>query len=241
MSTEVIVHEPQPQQLTSYVPQDPEEALVFATKVANMMDRVVRAQGLYSRIGDKDYLKVEGWQVMGGFYNLSCRELYVEEMSDGSYKAIVELFEVHSGRQLSVGSAICGMDEIWGKRPAFARRSMAITRACGKAYRMSNKSWIPSLKGYACTAEEEMPEEMKQAKPIKAKAEKRNLVAEVKEVTKPVEKVYDGNPEMAELIKTSLIARKVPEEFWAAIDSNMMGKPGYKLPDVINTVRGLAQ
>jgi hypothetical protein len=54
------------------------------------------------------------------------------------------------------------MDEIdrtgkqtWGSRPKYARRSMAVTRATGKAFRISF-SWIMSLAGYATTPAEEM-------------------------------------------------------------------------------------
>ena len=49
----------------------------------------------------------------------------------------------------------CGRDEPdWMKRPAFQRRSMAVTRATGKAARLAF-SWIMVLAGFqACPAEE---------------------------------------------------------------------------------------
>ena len=53
-------------------------------------------------------------------------------------------------------SALCGMDEPkWASKPDYARRSMAVTRATGKAYRLGF-SWIMELAGYASTPAEEM-------------------------------------------------------------------------------------
>jgi hypothetical protein len=49
------------------------------------------------------------------------------------------------------------MDEnLWAKRPTYARRSMAITRATGKAFRLGF-SWVITLAGYNPTPAEEMP------------------------------------------------------------------------------------
>jgi hypothetical protein len=50
------------------------------------------------------------------------------------------------------------MDEpTWAKRPGYARRSMAVTRATGKAFRLGF-SWIMTLAGYEVTPAEEMPQ-----------------------------------------------------------------------------------
>jgi hypothetical protein len=52
------------------------------------------------------------------------------------------------------------MDErTWSQRDAYARRSMAITRATGKAFRLGF-SWIMTLAGYEPTPWEEMPAEI---------------------------------------------------------------------------------
>jgi hypothetical protein len=60
------------------------------------------------------------------------------------------------------GTAVVGMDEkdrdgklTWGARPEYARRSMAVTRAAGKAYRLT-LAWIMALAGFESTPAEEM-------------------------------------------------------------------------------------
>jgi len=81
------------------------------------------------------------------------------------YTAIVELVRITDQAVISRASAECGAaDEydrngnlLWSKRPRYARRSMAQTRATGKACRMSF-SWIMKLAGYEPTPAEEMPD-----------------------------------------------------------------------------------
>ena len=59
----------------------------------------------------------------------------------------------------------CGSDDeldrygkpVWSTRPRYARRSMAQTRATGKACRLAF-SWIMALAGYEPTPAEEMPD-----------------------------------------------------------------------------------
>ena len=85
------------------------------------------------------------------------RSYSVVRLDDGSYEAVVELIRVTDGAIIGRASALCGMDETWGTRQEFARRSMAITRATGKAYRLGF-SWIMTLTGYEATPAEEMTE-----------------------------------------------------------------------------------
>jgi len=75
-------------------------------------------------------------------------------------EATVELIRASDGAIIGRGSAICGMDEsTWASRPRYARRSMAITRATGKAFRLGY-SWIITLAGYAPTPAEEMTDDV---------------------------------------------------------------------------------
>lgn len=85
------------------------------------------------------------------------REVGVTACEDGSYEAIVELIRTGDGAVIGRASAICGTPDepTWATRPAYARRSMAITRATGKAYRLGF-SWIMALAGYEPTPAEEM-------------------------------------------------------------------------------------
>ena len=70
------------------------------------------------------------------------------------------------GACISRASAECGAPDeldrygkpVWSSRPRYARRSMAQTRATGKACRLAF-SWVMSLAGYEPTPFEEMPSE----------------------------------------------------------------------------------
>ncbi len=62
---------------------------------------------------------------------------------------------MENGQVLTRASAECGHDNPWKQRPHYARRSMAQTRATGKACRLAF-SWIMSLAGYSATPYEEV-------------------------------------------------------------------------------------
>ena len=83
------------------------------------------------------------------------REREVEKIDDG-YKAYVELVRTSDGAIIGGASAICTRDERnWSNRDDYAVRSMAVTRATGKAFRLGF-SWIMKLAGYEATPAEEM-------------------------------------------------------------------------------------
>jgi hypothetical protein len=79
------------------------------------------------------------------------REVEVIEMGDGAFVATVELIRVADGQVIGRGSSMCGLDEsVWKNRPRYARRSMAVSRACGRACRLA-VPWIMQLVGYDAT------------------------------------------------------------------------------------------
>jgi hypothetical protein len=82
------------------------------------------------------------------------REVSTTE-TDGIYVAVVELVRMNDGACISRASAECGEEKPWNTRAKYARRSMAQTRATGKACRLAF-SWIMSLAGYEVTPAEEM-------------------------------------------------------------------------------------
>lgn len=136
---------------------EPEQQIVFAAKIATTLKDVITKQKLSRFFNGKEYVMVEGWEVLGTFLGVLPKERVVNELSDGSYEAFVDLVRSSDGVIIGGASAICGIDEKrWGSADRYARRSMAITRAVGKAYRTSF-SWIISLAGYQPTPFEEMP------------------------------------------------------------------------------------
>jgi hypothetical protein len=135
----------------------PRAVIRAATEEANVLAEVVESRKLYTMIQGRRYVRVEGWTTLATLRGCLPREVRVEEMPEGRYVAEVELVRVSDGMVLTRASAECGGDgdNIWKARPANARRSMAITRATGKACRIAF-SWVMSLAGFEVTPAEEM-------------------------------------------------------------------------------------
>lgn len=173
MGREVAVIDPSGS--TAVAPRNPESAIVAthavelgtlvastsaelieaATAIATPLARLIDQRGLAKPISGRRYVAVEGWTTLAVMLGVTPHEVDVVER-DGVFTATIELRAMKDGRVLARASAECGAsDEVWGKRPRFARRSMALTRATGKACRLAF-SWIMVLAGYEGTPAEEM-------------------------------------------------------------------------------------
>ena len=135
-----------------------------AREMANALADVIEHQKLTKDIQGRKYVKVEGWTTLGVMLGVVPREVQTTEQ-DGIYTATIELVRIVDQGVISRASAECGSDDeldrygkpVWSSRPRYARRSMAQTRATGKACRLAF-SWIMSLAGYEPTPAEEMPD-----------------------------------------------------------------------------------
>jgi hypothetical protein len=155
----MIYQEKQISNVISIFDRSPVEIVKYATSIADALGDVIEAQKLYTQIGPNKYIRAEGWATMGTMLGILPRERDVKELSDGSFEAFVDLIRQSDGKVIGGASSLCGTEEKrWGNADRFARRSMAITRATGKAYRLSF-SWIVTLRGYSPTPYEEMVEE----------------------------------------------------------------------------------
>ncbi len=133
----------------------PTGVIARATQIATELAALINNRKLYVPISGKKYVRVEGWTTLGAMLGVTPREVSTITHEDGTFEATVEIVR-SDGTVVGRGSAICGMDEpTWAKRPAYARRSMAITRATGKAFRLAY-SWIMTLAGYEATPAEEI-------------------------------------------------------------------------------------
>lgn len=142
----------------------PEDIIQRATTIAKQLAKIIEDQKLYSNIQGKRFVRVEGWSTLGamlGVLPMERTEL-AKRYEDGSYEATVELIRINDQAIIGRASAYVGMDEkdrygkpTWGSRSEYARKSMAITRATGKAYRLGF-SWIVCLAGFEPTPAEEM-------------------------------------------------------------------------------------
>lgn len=135
----------------------PEDKMAAAGKISALLVDVVEKQKLYTDMLGKKYVNVEGWTTLGALVKVLPKEREVKRLDDGTWEAYVDLIDTN-GTVVGSGSAICGAGEsMWMKRPEYARRSMAITRATGKAYRLGY-SWMMKMAGYEVTPAEEMPD-----------------------------------------------------------------------------------
>lgn len=127
-----------------------------ASQMATELAQVIRSQNLSTVIQGRHYVQVEGWTTLGVMLGVTAREVSTTE-EDGIYTSVVELVRMGDGAVISRASAECGEEKPWNTRPRYARRSMAQTRATGKACRLAF-SWIMRLAGYEPTPAEEMPQ-----------------------------------------------------------------------------------
>ena len=122
--------------------------------MAHELATVIDKQKLFTVIQGKKFVGVEGWTTLAVMLGCVAREVSTTE-HDGIYVAVVELVRMNDGACISRASAECGEEKPWNTRAKYARRSMAQTRATGKACRLAF-SWIMSLAGYEVTPAEEM-------------------------------------------------------------------------------------
>lgn len=158
MSKEIVQkQQAQPVQLGTLAAATPKALVAGATEAANALADVVKKAGLSVNIQGRQYVRVEGWTTLGTMLGVVAREVETKSLQDGSYVSTVELVRMSDGAVISRASAECGgpKEQTWQKRPPYARRSMAQTRATGKACRLAF-SWIMALAGYEATPAEEM-------------------------------------------------------------------------------------
>lgn len=136
---------------------NPKALIAGATEMADSLAGVIKKQNLFVSLKGKNYVKVEGWTTLAVMLGIVPREVSTVE-ENGVFTATIELVRISDQAVIGRASAECGEESPWNTRPRYARRSMAQTRATGKACRLAF-SWIMSLAGYEATPAEEMPYE----------------------------------------------------------------------------------
>lgn len=213
---------------------EPAQQVAKATEIANALVDVIEKQKLYTVIQGKKYVRVEGWELLGTFLGVLPCERQIVCLEDGSYEATVDLIRASDGVTVGGASALCGMDEKrWQTADKYARRSMAFTRAVGKAYR-SSFSWIISIAGYEATPAEEMPAEV-----FKSSSPQQNDRATVAATSSGPQKgkPYEANKEQRENLMSRLMSdHSIPIDKYDDIEKAMMGKFSKELPTVIKEI-----
>ena len=147
---------PEPQiSLGQLMFSDPAAMVAQAKVVATVLKDVIDSQQLFVVINKRQHVYVEGWTTLGAMLGVVPVTVQVEELKEGIFEATVELVRTSDNQIVGCGIAECGDSDTWKDRDRFAKKSMAITRATGKAFRLSY-SWIIKLAGYEGTPAEEM-------------------------------------------------------------------------------------
>ena len=104
-----------------------------ATDVAGASRAIVKET--CQRIGQKDYVRVEGWQAIAVAHGCVASARDVERLEDG-YRCIGEVKRMDNGQVISSAEGFLGDDEkMWFERPTYAKRAMVQTRAISRACR----------------------------------------------------------------------------------------------------------
>jgi hypothetical protein len=210
-------------QLGTIQASSPQDIVVRATAMAKTLSNIITEQGLFTTISGRKYVHVEGWTTLGAMLGIMPREVEdgITEHENGDYEAVVELIRASDGAVIGRASSIVSTDEkTWANRPRYARRSMAVTRATGKAYRLGF-SWIMKLAGYEPTPAEEMPMEgsyREIAKPKRKPAPKREQVEDA---------ITDAGPEAVDEPMTIERAAKIVDSKgtpYIEIDSDTLSR-----------------
>jgi hypothetical protein len=104
-----------------------------ATDVAGACRAIVKET--CQRIGQKDYVRVEGWQAIAVAHGCVASARDVERLEDG-YRCIGEVKRMDNGQVISQAEGFLGDDEpMWANRPTYAKRAMVQTRSISRACR----------------------------------------------------------------------------------------------------------
>lgn len=158
---ELAVAESPGMNLTLFQTSDPKELVETARKMAVELASVIDQCNLYLMIGAKKYVELEGWTLLGSMLGVFPVTVWTKRISgDGcdasGWEARVEA-RTQSGAVVGAAEAMClDSEKNWAGKDDFTLRSMAQTRAAGKAMRLP-LSFVMTLAGYAPTPREEMP------------------------------------------------------------------------------------
>jgi hypothetical protein len=136
---------------------DPERALKRMAELATPLADVIEQKRLYATISGRRHITAEGWTTLGGMLGVVPVVCWTKpnETQDG-YVARVEARTL-DGRVVGAAESECSrVESKWKNRDPYAIRSMAQTRAIGRALR-APLGQIVVLAGYEPAGAEEMP------------------------------------------------------------------------------------
>ena len=181
---------------TNLFSRDPELAYQEAERLVGVVARRCNGPGYLVDIRGKKYPKIEWWTTVAASLGLFPRTVFakrLEREAEIAYEARVEVH--HQGRVISAGEALCSnLEARWQNADEYAIKSMAITRASGKAYRIP-LSFLAVMAGLEATPAEEIPAESRdhgsESFPVRPKPSKREEPATQRQIQKLQELAQD--------------------------------------------------
>jgi len=153
-----------------------------ATDVAGACREIVKATA--QRIGQKDYVRVEGWQSIAVAHGCVASARDVERVEDG-WRCIGEVRRMDTGQVIATAEGFLGDDEeMWAKRPTYAKRAMCQTRAISRACRSAFAHVVVLIdRNLSTTPAEEVPFGGFDDKQLNTDKYEEPTAAEVREIT----------------------------------------------------------
>ena len=154
------------------IKEQPQEIVLFANTAAKQLVNLVRQNNWSIKIGQGEHLRFEAWQTVGTFFGYTVKTESTEYVEYGGVKGFNAKAVVldRNGKVIGGAESLCLSDEKnWYGKPLFSLKSMAQTRAAGKAFRQI-LSWVVVLAGFKPTPAEEMSEDLLKVDPSKAPA-----------------------------------------------------------------------
>jgi hypothetical protein len=144
-----------PQSLTLFGTADPLLVIGKASRVALALAQVIKQQLLYTQIGTKEYVHVEGWTLLGSMLGVTPQIEWTRKLENGWEARAIAVYN-GTGATVGAGEAQCLYTEAkWKNRDDFALRAMAQTRAVSRALR-GPLGFVVVLAGFAATPADEM-------------------------------------------------------------------------------------
>lgn len=127
-----------------------------STDAAGLCREIVTATA--RNIQGRKYVQCEGWQAIAIAHGCVASSGSVERV-EGGYRAVGRVIRMDTGQEIATAEGFVGDDEsMWAKRPEYARRAMAQTRAISRACRSAFAHVVVMMNaGLSTTPAEEVP------------------------------------------------------------------------------------
>jgi hypothetical protein len=154
----VINRQPPPEEMTISHSMGVSELYRRATDVAGVCKEIVTRTA--QKIQGRGYVRVEGWMAIATAHGCVASIREVRHEPDG-IAAVAELRRIEDGLVICSAEGFVGDDEsTWNKRPMYARRAMASTRAISRVCRSAFAHVVVLMDaGLSTTPAEEIEEE----------------------------------------------------------------------------------